>query len=134
MILVTSWLVNIMYAQSDWYYIQVGAYGYTDSYNNAGFRSNIQTIIPQAMPEGGWHYFWIGSNLCNDYFIQVGYVVCPSRPNGAWFWWAFDDAGNTVAYRFGADGSAGGSGSYFYYVAVMEGSPSYWGFFRVQLI
>lgn len=56
------------------YWFQFGARGGPTSEFNSGASLTIQTIAPQAVSTGA-PAFWVGEDLANGAFIQVGYLV-----------------------------------------------------------
>ncbi len=63
-------LINLSFSQ---YWFQSGAEGSNISLNNNGASISIQTIN-QNIPKSSFA-FWVGENLQNNAFIQIGYVV-----------------------------------------------------------
>jgi hypothetical protein len=114
------------------YWFQSGVVGSGRSNFNNGTSASIQTIWQNV--SNGSFGFWVGENLENDAFVQVGYQVInesgyypeacgPSGCNGsvlltagepAWFWEYFPanyNGGNFYG-GIGSDGSAGANGTF----------------------
>ncbi len=56
------------------YWFQYGARAGTSAYYNTGAKVTIQTVLNQS-PKTGSEAFWVGENLNNGAFLQVGYLV-----------------------------------------------------------
>ena len=114
------------------YWFQSGARGDLGSSFNSGASVQIQTIVPQAVDSGSMA-FWVGENLQNDAFIQVGYVLenqtgyyptnctqlgCTGRTllnagDAEWFYEYFlPGDSSTFLGSIGPTGSAGANGSF----------------------
>jgi hypothetical protein len=58
------------------YELQVGAWADDGSIGNRGVSVEIRTHIYNTN-QGGFQYFWVGDNLNNGAFIQLGYIYEP---------------------------------------------------------
>ncbi|MDE1845796.1 MAG: hypothetical protein KGH53_00725 [Candidatus Micrarchaeota archaeon] len=75
-LLFVSLLIFVMVSNSAsaQYWYQYGARAGVTSAQNSGAAITIQTITPQKSKSGSLGY-WVGENLDNGAFLQVGYVV-----------------------------------------------------------
>ena len=64
-------VLNVAYAG---YWFQFGARGGVSSQSNQGASLSIQTITPQNVSTGA-PAFWLGEDLANGAFLQMGYLV-----------------------------------------------------------
>lgn len=62
---------NVVHSQ---YWFQFGARAGQTSYYNNGAKVSIQTIANQT-PSSGSIAYWVGENLANGAFLQVGYLI-----------------------------------------------------------
>lgn len=62
------------YAEGQQYWFQFGARGGPEAYFNNGASVSIKTIVGQN-PGSGSLAFWVGENLQNGAFLQIGYLV-----------------------------------------------------------
>ena len=114
------------------YWFQSGAIGGISSSRNRGASVLIETV-GQQQPRNGSFGFWVGENLADNAFVQVGYQVpsttglfptgCSSAGcNGtvllyagkpSWFWEYFPSGYNGSAFygSSGPEGSAGAPGT-----------------------
>lgn len=113
------------------YWFQSGVRGDGSSAQNSGASVSIQTVS-QQQASGGAMAFWVGEDLPNKAFLQVGYIIenqtgnYPSKCNSAgctgsellvagdaeWFYEYFTSAdNNSFMGRIGPSGSAGANGS-----------------------
>ncbi|MGC8730272.1 MAG: hypothetical protein ACP5RP_02740, partial [Candidatus Micrarchaeia archaeon] len=127
------------------YWFQSGVSSPTTS-NNQGGSVYIQTIY--QLPKNASLGFWVGENLANSAFVQVGYQIenatgyypnncsingCSSRVyltagTPTWFWEYIPPSGANNFYgALGPDGSAGLNGSFNMYS--MESNGSTWYFY-----
>ncbi|MEM0201493.1 MAG: hypothetical protein QXD23_03755, partial [Candidatus Micrarchaeaceae archaeon] len=128
------------------YWFQFGVRGGQHSTFNDGASVNIQTITNQKLLSGSAGY-WVGENLANGAFIQIGYLVenqtgvYPSfcnisgcggyenltAGNAEWFYEYFPP-GFTSSFlgKIGSDGSAGVNGTINNYA--FYSNNSYWYF------
>jgi hypothetical protein len=143
-VLVALVMVRLACAQ---YWLQSGVSGSGDSANNYGASVSIQSIY-QNITDGSLG-FWVGENLENDAFVQVGYEIVnqsaeyptsctPSGCTGethitagvpTWFWEYFPpgSAENAFYGGVGGDGSAGANGTFNTYAFQSAGSS--WNFY-----
>ena len=132
LILLTTCFLFIVSTCSANYWFQSGVSGGTDSASNYGAQVEIQTITPQRLSSGSLG-FWVGENLPNGAFLQVGYVLenqtgyypsectvsgCASTRyltagNATWFYEYFP-AGESSTFlgSMGPDKSAGVNGTF----------------------
>ncbi len=117
------------------YWFQSGAISDSRTYNNNGASVQIQTITPQSLSSGSAAY-WVGENLADGSFLQIGYLVenitgnYPSLCNSGgcagyqniqaghteWFYEYFPSLStSTFLGRIGADDSAGLNGTFHTY-------------------
>ncbi|MGC8587312.1 MAG: hypothetical protein ACP5K9_03450 [Candidatus Micrarchaeia archaeon] len=130
------------------YWFQTGARaGNSAAYNN-GASVEIQTITPQH-PFSGSYGFWIGEDLQNGAFLQVGYVVenqsgdytssCTTSGctgdeyinagDAEWFYEYFPSRSNiSFLGGIGPDGSAGANGTFNTYSFYSIGDTWYFMF------
>ena len=129
------------------YWFQYGVRAGSSTYYNSGAKVTIQTISNQN-PRSGSIAFWVGENLNNGAFLQVGYLVTnqtglyPSlcSPSGCskeeyvtkgsteWFYEYFDaGTGTSFLGAVGANDSAGANGTSHTYGFYSKGN--YWYFF-----
>ncbi len=144
LILSTS-LVSTVYAG---YWFQFGIRGGQRSTFNNGASVNIQTITNQKIISGSSGY-WVGENLANGAFIQMGYLIenqsgiYPSicvisgcggyqnltAGNAEWFYEYFPPGfSSSFLGRIGNDGSAGVNGTQNSYAFYANGSKWYFKF------
>src|SRR5271155_3128494 len=129
-IIVLLILTNTASAQ---YWFQTGVRGADSAAYNNGAGVTIQTIYQHAT--NGSLGFWVGENLANGAFIQVGYEVtnatgyysssCTNMTRSVflnadtptWFWEYFspNTNNNTFCGGIGPNGSAGINGSFHNY-------------------
>ncbi len=114
------------------YWFQTGVRGNSEAAQNNGASVQIQTIVPQTIVSGSMA-FWVGENLPNGAFLQVGYVIenqsgyypadctirgCSGREllttkNATWFYEYFPVGHNNTFYgSIGPDGAAGVNGTF----------------------
>jgi hypothetical protein len=124
--------VNLINAE---YWFQFGARSGSDSAFNNGASVQIQTITPQNSSSGSIG-FWLGENLDNGAFLQVGYLIenasgdypsscsvsgCTSTEylnagDAEWFYEYFPVGySGSFSGAIGPDGSAGLNGTYHTY-------------------
>ncbi len=135
------------------YWFQSGITGGGGAYYNTGAKVSIQTITPQSSTYGSFGY-WVGEDLSNGAFLQIGYVVpnatgyypnnCTEDFNGnatcssgvyltsgepSWFWEYFppNAANNTFFGGYGPSDSAGANGTFNTYS--FEASGNTWSFY-----
>lgn len=141
----------ILHAQ---YYFQSGASATSIASNNQGASITIQTVAQPDLQDGSFG-FWVGEDLSNGAFVQVGYQIgnqsgnyiyytnysknCISNSCKAgtyinagdpeWFWEYFPAGYDGSAFygKIGPDGSAGPIGSFNRYSFVLNGSK--WQFY-----
>ncbi len=113
------------------YWFQFGARGGIDSAFNNGTAITIKTIIPQNT-NGGSLAFWVGENLQNGAFLQVGYLITNTTANypllcdlsecttqiinagqAEWFYEYFPASNANASFlgAIGPQGSAGANGT-----------------------
>lgn len=112
------------------YWFQTGARGSETSYFNNGAAISIQTIYQNAT--NGSMGFWVGEQLSNGAFIQVGYEItnatgyysssCMNSTKSvylqagvpAWFWEYFNSGSTNDSFcgGIGPNGSAGTNGTF----------------------
>jgi hypothetical protein len=127
---------------------QVGALGDDSSRGNLGVAVQIQTHSYDSYP-GVLDYFWVGNNLADGSFIQLGYSIEPGTYclNGAsiegkytcsgysdhildsdarwqWQYWP-DRQGHDFYYQIGPAGSAGANGTWHEY-KIVAGTNNSW--------
>ncbi len=124
------------------YWFQFGARGDIATQNNNGVSAMIQTIVPQNAVNTGSLGFWVGEDLSDGSFVQVGYVVenqtgyypnycsaagCNSTVyltagNAQWFYEYFISGQNSgFLGAIGSDGSAGVNGTFNNYSLYSSG-------------
>ena len=132
MLLAFSAMVNRADAQ---FWFQTGAFGSAEAEFNNGAAVSIQTLW-QNVSDGSFG-FWVGEELNNNAFIQVGYQIVNATgyyptycdQNGCtgsdlltagkptWFWEYFPENynGNSFYGGIGSDGSVGANGTFNMY-------------------
>ena len=117
------------------------------NYNN-GAQVSIETVSPQSVPFGSFG-FWIGENLNNGAFLQIGYLVpnasgyyqtnctvggCSGKVYlkkgfASWFWEYFPSgySGTKFFGRIGGNSSVGGDGTFNEYG--FRASGNVWNFY-----
>ncbi|MDE1856551.1 MAG: hypothetical protein KGH98_00535 [Candidatus Micrarchaeota archaeon] len=130
------------------FWFQTGVRGSSISAFNNGASVSIQTIEPQPQTNASLG-FWVGEDLSNGAFLQVGYEIpnyTASYPNNCdpsgcstldpltagnatWFWEYFPAGYNGQAFygMLGPDGSAGKNGTFNTYSFSSNGNM--WSFF-----
>ena len=130
------------------YWFQSGARGTSSSAYNNGAMVSIQTIFPQNITNGSMG-FWVGEDLSNGAFIQVGYFIpnstgmikancTESACTGSkylqkgiptWFWEYFPAgySGGKFLGNIGGNGSVGVNGSFNTYSFQSNGDV--WNFY-----
>ncbi len=124
------------------YWFQSGARAGAGSFPNGGASVSIQTVTPQGGSSGSMA-FWVGENLPNGAFIQVGYVVenetgdypavCTASGcsgiellnagDAEWFYEYFlPNENGSFMGRIGPDASAGPSGTFHTYSFFSSGN------------
>lgn len=119
-------------------YWQVGLTTGDEDAHSTGFRAAIVTIVPQRVSPDTSNYYWTGSYLADNSFVQVGYYVPSHDPaHAGWFYCAFykdgkegpcaygplDSAGQTgESHTFTLESSAAQGGGYTWR-ASMDGTP-----------
>lgn len=128
------------------YWFQSGARAASVSASqNSGASVQIQTIQPQNISSGSMA-FWVGENLANGAFLQIGYTVfnrtgsvpnnctptgCTGRQpvtagNAEWFYEYFPAGDNSSFFgSIGPDGSAGVNGTFMNYSFYSQGNVWY---------
>lgn len=127
------------------YWFQSGAVGDSHTYFNNGASISIQSVTTQALKTGS-AAFWVGENLQNGAFLQIGYLVdnasglYPSRCTNAgctgyenitaghveWFYEYFPStAGTNFLGAIGPDGSGGVNGTFNNYGFYSKGNTWY---------
>jgi hypothetical protein len=112
---------------------------------NSGAAASIQTVVPQLISDGS-AAFWVGEDLANGAFIQIGYLVenqsgdYPSlctqsgcsgyehltAGDAEWFYEYFPSSSvDAFLGGIGPDGSAGGNGAFNNYSFHSEGDNWY---------
>lgn len=128
------------------YWFQSGARAGYDAAQNGGASVSIQAVVPQGA-DGSSMAFWVGENLPNGAFLQVGYVVenqsgnYPSEcgasgcsrteyltaGNAEWFYEYFLPKENSSFMgQIGPDASAGANGTFHTYA--FQASGNVWQF------
>ena len=128
------------------YWFQSGARAGSDAAQNGGASVSIQTVVPQAADASSMA-FWVGENLPNGAFLQVGYVVenqsgnypaectasgCSGTEyltagNAEWFYEYFlPNQNDSFMGRIGPDASAGANGTFNTYSFLSSGNT--WSF------
>src|SRR2546428_5335453 len=111
------------------YWFQTGAIGDNASYYFTGANITIGTTYDKVSQ--GDHSYWIGSDLSNGVFIQVGYLTEATSNNGqiccTWFYEYFTTAFPNPPV-IGPAGSAGPIGSSHTYSMIHTGR-GYWSFY-----
>ncbi len=142
-ILLFSFLTEYTSAQ---YWFQSGVTGLNSSHNNGG-SVQIETVI-QKPPKIGSLGFWIGENLKNGAFLQIGYLIinktgyypddcninqCSSniylvKGDAEWFYEYFPEISNSSFLgKIGPLGSAGRNGTFNNYS--FNSSGNIWRFY-----
>ena len=70
-ILLLLLLANVVHSQ---YWFQFGARSGQTAYYNTGAKVTVQTLTNQT-PMSGSIAYWVGENLANGAFLQVGYLI-----------------------------------------------------------
>ncbi len=138
-VLILAMLAESISAQ---YWFQSGARGGQDSAFNNGASAQIETVYPQNISKGSFG-FWVGENLENGAFLQVGYEIVNTSgsypaycsPEGctghvmltagypAWFWEYFPGKSSSGFYgAVGPNNSAGPIGSFNTYSFTSAGN------------
>ncbi len=115
-----------------YYWFQFGARGGSSALNNNGAGITIQTVVPQDISDGSIA-FWVGEDLSNGAFIQIGYLIenqsgeypslCTQSScsgyqqltagEAEWFYEYFPSSSfDTFLGAIGPDGSAGSNGTF----------------------
>ncbi len=137
-------IANVAHGQV---WLQSGASGGDNSASNYGASVSIQTIY-QNISDGSLG-FWIGENLANDAFVQVGYEIVnqsayyptycsPSSCSGktyinagvpTWFWEYFPSGSDESTFYggIGGDGTARNNGTFNTYAFKSNGNT--WNFY-----
>ncbi|MGA3020988.1 MAG: hypothetical protein ABSD68_03510 [Candidatus Micrarchaeales archaeon] len=134
--------VSIAHAQ---YWFQIGARSDSSSSNNNGASVEIETVFPQDLTTGSMG-FWVGENLPNGAFAQVGYIIenqtgkypvnctineCSSNEyltagKAEWFYEYFlSGESQDFLGSVGPDGSAGNNGQFNKYSFYSLGNTWY---------
>jgi hypothetical protein len=106
-------------------YWQVGVTADASSAHASAIRTRIITRLPQRVGDTTTNYFWIGSYLSDDSFIQIGYwVPWYDSAHAGWFYCAFDSSSRRGPCVYGAMGTAGSDGTSHTYAleAVADGA------------
>jgi hypothetical protein len=127
---------------------KVGAWGDDASRNNLGVQVQIETHVYDSLP-GALQYFWVGDDLADGSFIQLGYSLEPGTYclKGASIGGKFTCSGSTETiqsddarwqwqywpnrfksdyyYGIGPSGSAGTNGTWHLYTIVPNPSKSW---------
>ncbi|MGI0141283.1 MAG: hypothetical protein ACREBF_01370 [Candidatus Micrarchaeales archaeon] len=130
------------------YWFQFGARAGVVGNQNNGAAITIQTIAPQFSQSGSLGY-WVGENLDNGAFLQIGYVIenqsgiYPSKcdmsgcsaykqinaGDAQWFYEYFPSGYNGgFLGQLGPDGSAGTNGTFNRYAFYYSGNKWYFAF------
>ncbi len=138
-ILMLAMLAGSISAQ---YWFQSGARGGQDSAFNNGASVQIETVYPQIINKGSFG-FWVGENLENGAFLQVGYEIVNTSgsypaycsPSGCtghvtltagyptWFWEYFPGKSSNGFYgAVGPSNSVGSFGSFNTYSFTSAGN------------
>lgn len=141
-VLTSIFLVSMSNAQ---YWLQFGARGDLSTNNNNGAGAVIQTIIPQNGVSSGSLGFWVGEDLSDGSFVQMGYLIENDSglfQNGnntvhlkagdaEWFYEYFTGGQNNPNFlgAIGPDGSAGVNGTFNNYSFYSQGDT--W-FFKIN--
>ncbi len=146
-------LSGVSYAN---YWFQFGARGGVGSEFNQGASVSIQTVLPQNISDGS-PAFWVGEDLANGAFLQIGYMVAnatgayPSycSPNGCssyeelkagqaeWFYEYFSPSSGSNSFlgAVGPANSVGANGVFNTYGFYYDGSTKLWNLeFNGQII
>jgi hypothetical protein len=117
------------------YWFQVGANADIGSVNVTGASVEIRTHVPSLnspqAPAGSSTLFWVGLNLPNDAFIQVGYRCPQSTGYPQWFWEYFPPgtASSGAGFAKGSnpdeEGQVGPDGSWHTYLLQSSGNTWY---------
>lgn len=93
-------------------YWQVGLVAGPEASNATGMRTTIVTRLPQRVAANTTNYFWIGSYLADNSFIQIGYYVpWYDQSDAGWFYCAFTPSQGKGPCEYGPLGSVGENGS-----------------------
>lgn len=138
-------LLLVAYPVSAQYWFQSGARASASSNGNSGASVVIQTVLPQNVSDGSMA-FWVGENLANGAFLQIGYTIFNRTgevPNNCtatgcsgtqqvtagkaeWFFEYFPPGNNSSFYgTIGPDGSAGPNGAFNTYSFYSNGTVWY---------
>ncbi len=141
-------ILLILNTVSSEYWFQVGAKSGSSSIQNGGASIVIQTITPQNIRLGSVAY-WVGEDLNNGAFIQMGYLIenqsasypsycgangCSGYQNlntgdAEWFYEYFPStAASTFLGAIGPDGSAGTNGTFNTYSFYAKNNTWYFAF------
>ncbi len=145
LLILTAGIVNTAFAG---YWFQFGVRGGKSTTFNNGASVNIQTITNQKILSGSSGY-WVGENLANGAFIQMGYLIenqsgtYPSicvisgcsgfqnilRGDAEWFYEYFPPGfSSSFLGKIGSDNSAGVNGTENNYTFYSNGSNWYFKF------
>ncbi len=137
--------LNIVFPE---YWFQFGARGGSSATQNHGAGVSIQTIVPQVLSDGSVA-FWVGEDLSNGAFLQIGYLIenqsgdypsaCDTTGchgyqhlragDAEWFYEYFPSPSvDTFLGTIGPDGSAGVNGSINNYTFYSNGNTWYFEF------
>jgi len=95
---------------------QVGLEAGPEDQDATGAQATIETLLPQRVTVNTTDYFWVGSYLRDDSFIQVGYYVpWYNESHAGWFYCAFYANGKEGPCTYGALGSAGANNTHHTY-------------------
>jgi hypothetical protein len=103
---------------------QVGTFA-SGSATVTGASVEIRILTPQKLVDpNSALYYWVGINLLNDAFIQVGYIVY--RTNQARTFWEYFPPGTaseaSVGFLGSIVGAAGGNGTWVKYSIIAKGT------------
>ena len=95
---------------------QVGLEAGAEDQDATGAQATIETRLPQRVTVNTTDYFWVGSYLRDNSFIQVGYYVpWYNESHAGWFYCAFYSNGEEGPCTYGALGSAGANNTHHTY-------------------
>ncbi len=93
-------------------YWQVGLAAGDEDRDATGMRATIVTTLPQRISPNTTNYFWVGSYLSDNSFVQIGYYVpAHDASEAGWFYCAFRANGAEGPCEYGALGSVGANGA-----------------------
>lgn len=140
------WSASFLQLAESQYWFQFGAKAGSDSWNNNGASAQIQTVVTPNLSSGSLA-FWVGENLQNGAFIQIGYIVenksgyypslctisaCTGYQNlsssqAEWFYEYFPAGISTTTFlgRIGPAGSAGSNYTFNNYGFYSSGNKWY---------